>query len=375
MAPRSEWSGVDYYRTLGVAKNAGATEITRAYRKLAKMYHPDVNPGKEEQFKAAAIAYEVLSDTALRKEYDEFRALGGTSDSRDSGNSGNSSGAGGNGSSNTASRRDEDLSDRISEVFNRKHRTPTGRESVRGDDIQAEALIRFEDAANGKNITLNIDSDVICNACNGTGSADGVAPIVCRTCKGTGSITENQGFFAMSVPCPDCAGHGERRGKPCRSCSGAGVEHSNRQVTLKVPPGIGNGAKIRVKGGGGAGRNGGSAGDLYVTARVEPHRFLTQRGADLLLVAPVTFAEAVFGTTIYVPGLGGRVALSVPAGAKSGLELRVKGQGLPKRGKKGRGDLLVVIEIDVPAKPTPEQKSAVEALARVTPNPRKHWDE
>lgn len=375
MAPRSEWSGVDYYRTLGVAKDAGATEITRAYRKLAKLYHPDMNPGKEEQFKAVAIAYEVLSDTALRKEYDEFRALRGSSDSRDSGNSGNSNGAGGNGSNNTASRRDENLSDLIGEVFNRKRKPPSAREPVRGENIEAEVRISFEDAANGKNITLNIDSDVICDDCHGTGSADGVAPIVCRTCKGTGSITENQGFFAMSVPCPDCAGHGERRGKPCRSCSGAGVEHSNRQVTLKVPPGIGNGAKIRVKGGGGAGRYGGPAGDLYVTARVEPHRFLTPRGADLLLAAPITFAEAVLGATIKVPGLSGPVSVNVPAGVRSGLELRVKGQGLPKRGKKGRGDLLVVIEIDVPETATAEQKSAVEAFARVTTNPRKHWDE
>ncbi len=367
MALRSEWLEQDYYQILGVAKDADAQGITRAYRQLAKRYHPDVNPGKEDQFKAVAIAYEVLSDPAMRKEYDTYRAVGP---------SGNSSGVGGSGSGNNWSRRDENLGDFIGDVFNRKRKPQAARTPASGGNIEAEAHIGFEEAANGVTISLGLDSDVACGNCGGTGSEHGAPPVVCPKCQGSGSISVNQGFFAISIPCPDCSGRGEHAEKICESCHGVGAEHRKRQVKVRIPPGVHDGSKIRIKRGGNAGRNGGSPGDLLVTVHVSSHRLFTQKGSDLLLTVPVTFAEAVLGAAITVPGIDGRVSLDVPAGAKSGLVLRARGKGLPRRGKGDRGDLLVTIEIDVPKDPTDGQTRAVKAFTEATPeSPRKYLED
>ncbi len=376
MGLRADWSTTDFYRTLGVEKTATQVQITRAYRKLAKMYHPDVHPGKEEQFKAASYAYEVLSNPETRKEYDNIRAgaannSGGSGSASSSGTSGTGSGPSSGSSSRSAQ---DDFNERFAQMFNRKQKPPRTRVPTQGADIHAKARLGFVEAAAGSIVAIRVDSDVVCDACKGSGSADGGPPVVCPECQGMGTILVKRGFFAMQETCSKCRGIGERTGNLCKSCGGTGAEFKNRTVKVRIPPGVHDGEKITVRKGGNAGRYGGAPGDLYVTVHVAPHSLFHRLGEDLLLTAPITFAEAVFGAEITVPGLDGPFVLKVPPGSRSGQRLRVKRKGLAKSGKKERGDLLVTLEIDVPDKPTPEQRSAIEALAEVIPkNPREHW--
>lgn len=369
MAPQREWFEKDYYKILGVSKTATDKEITRAYRKLAKQYHPDSHPGQEDKFKDISAAYEVLGDSAKRKEYDDARSMM---------SSGGFTGFGGqSGDGGFSGARVEDLSDLIGGLFNRGARSSTSKRGpVRGADLEAEVHISFEDAVRGVTTSLNIISDVPCLTCHGTGSAPGSAPVVCARCQGTGSVSDNQGFFSFSRPCPACGGRGLRIEKVCPNCHGRGVESKNRQVNVRIPYGVEDGSRIRLKGKGSVGANGGPAGDLYVVIHVAPHKIFSKRGSDLALTVPVTFAEAALGTTITVPTLDGQVSLKVPPGAKSGLTLRAKGKGVLKRGKSNeKGDLLVTLEIDVPKKLTEEQKKAIEAFALATKeSPRKYLE-
>ena len=367
MAPQREWFEKDYYKVLGVSKTATDKEITRAYRKLAKQYHPDTNAGKEDLFKDVSAAYEVLGDPAKRKEYDEVRSMAA---------SGGFAGAGaaGGGWSGT---RVEDLGDLIGGLFNRGSRRTSGtRGPVRGSDLEVEAHISFEDAAHGVTTTLNMVSDVTCETCHGTGSAPGTSPVVCARCQGTGSISDNQGFFSFSVPCPACGGRGIRIEKVCPTCHGTGVESKSRQIKVRIPHGVEDGSRIRLKGKGSAGANGGPPGDLYVVIHVAPHKIFSRHGPDLLLTVPVTFAEAALGTKLTVPTLDGQVTLRVPPGAKSGLTLRARSKGLPKSGRTDEmGDLLVTLEVDVPKHLSEEQRQAVEEYAKATTeSPRKHLE-
>lgn len=374
MAPQREWFEKDYYKVLGVSKSATDKEITRAYRKLAKQYHPDSNPGQEDKFKDVSAAYEVLGDPAKRKEYDEARTM------VSSGGFGGFGGGPSAGSSDGGfgSSRVEDLSDLIGGLFNRGSRNSTSNRQgpSRGADLEVEAYISFDDAVNGVTTVLNVMSDVTCSTCHGTGSAPGTAPVVCARCQGTGSVSDNQGFFSFSRPCPACGGRGLRIEKLCPTCKGQGIEVKNRQVNVRIPHGVEDGSRIRLKGKGSVGSNGGPAGDLYVVIHVTPHRIFSRKGSDLLLTVPVTFAEAALGTTIKVPTLDSQVSLKVPAGSKSGLILRAKGKGLLKRGKSNeRGDLLVTIDIDVPKKLNDEQKKAIEAFGMATnESPRKNLE-
>ncbi len=367
MAPQREWFEKDYYKALGVSKTATDKEITRAYRKLAKQYHPDTNTGKEDQFKDVSAAYEVLGDPVKRKEYDEVRSMAGP------GGFSGTPGAGGWGGGARA----EDLGDLIGGLFNRGSRRSSGaRSPIRGSDLEVEAHIGFEDAVNGVTTTLSMASDVTCQTCHGTGSAPGTSPVVCARCQGTGSVSDNQGFFSFSLPCPACGGRGTRIEKACPTCRGTGVESKNRQIRVKIPHGVEDGSRIRLKGKGSAGVNGGPAGDLYVVIHVAPHKIFARRGADLLLTVPVTFAEAALGTTLTVPTLEGQVTLRVPAGSKSGLTLRARSKGLPKIGKPNEtGDLLVTVEIEVPKHLSEEQRKAVEEFAQATTeSPRKYLE-
>ena len=370
MAAQREWFEKDYYKVLGVSNTATDKEITRAYRKLAKQYHPDTNSGKEDLFKDVSAAYDVLGDAAKRKEYDEVRSMAGSGGYGFGGTSGG--GGGGFGGA-----RVEDLSDLIGGLFNRgSRRTSSARGPVRGADLEVEAHISFEDAANGVTTALNMVSDVPCGTCHGTGSAPGTAPVVCARCQGTGSVSDNQGFFSFSLPCPACGGRGIRIEKVCPTCHGSGVESKNRQIRVRIPHGVEDGSKIRLKGKGSAGANGGPAGDLYVLIHVSPHKIFSRRSADLLLTVPITFAEAALGTTLTVPTLDGQVSLKVPAGAKSGLTLRARSKGLPKSGRTNEvGDLLVTVEIDVPKHLSKEQRKAVEEFAQVTKeSPREYLE-
>jgi molecular chaperone DnaJ len=368
VAAQREWLEKDYYKVLGVPKAASDKDIARAYRKLAKQYHPDANPGSEERFKEISAAYDVIGDQAKRKEYDEVRAL---SEKGFSGNPFAGAGAGGAPGPGFPNFRVDDLGDLLGNIFGRGGRR--GRQSAgtgpvspqRGQDTEAELHLAFVDAVKGVTATVNVTSEAPCSKCGGSGSAPGSAPTVCSVCGGRGIVNDNQGMFSFSHPCVACGGTGMRIEVPCPACAGRGTERRGRQVKVRVPPGVEDGQRIRVKGRGGAGRFGGAAGDLYVVVRTAPHPVFGQRGKDLTVKVPITFAEAALGTTVAVPTLGGRpVTVKVPPGTRSGRAFRVTGQGVPVAD--GPGDLLVTFEIDVPTKLSGEERRAVEALARAS---------
>jgi molecular chaperone DnaJ len=365
-----EWLEKDYYKTLGVAKTATDKEVARAYRKLAKLYHPDANPGSEERFKEISAAFDVVGDPAKRKEYDEVRALG---EKGIAGNPFAGTGAGGNAGGGFSSFHMDDLGDLLGNIFgrnNRRGRQSPGTSAVgaqAGPDVEAELHLAFADAVRGATTTVNVTSDVPCSTCGGSGSAPGTAPGVCSVCGGRGVINENQGMFSFSHPCVACGGTGLQVEVPCPACSGRGTERRARQVKVRVPPGVEDNQRIRVKGRGGSGRNGGPAGDLYVTVHITPHPLFSQKGKDLILKVPITFAEATLGATLAVPTLSGKpVTLKVPPGTRSGRSFRVPGEGVPTSGRPG--DLLVTFEVDVPVKLSAEEKRAVEALAKASAN-------
>jgi molecular chaperone DnaJ len=360
-----EWFEKDYYKVLGVNKSATEKEIARAYRKLAKQYHPDANPGSEERFKEVSAAYEVLGDASKRKEYDEVRALS------ENGFAGNpfaraGTGAPGGGFANF---KVEDLGDLLGNIFGRGKRgrtqaaTATGPQ--RGQDLEAELHLSFADAVKGATTTVNVTSEVPCSTCGGSGAAPGSTPVVCSVCGGRGVVSENQGMFSFSHPCVACAGTGMRVEVPCPTCAGRGTERRPRQVKVRFPAGVEDGQRIRVKGRGGAGRYGAPPGDLYVVVHTSRHPLFGRRGKDLTVKVPITFAEAVLGATVSVPTLDGKpVSLKVPPGTRSGKVFRIPGQGVQVPGKPG--DLLVTFEVDVPARVSSEERRAIEALSKAS---------
>ena len=367
MAPQREWFEKDYYKTLGVASTATAKEITSAYRKLAKKHHPDTNPGSDETFKEISAAYDVLGDADKRKEYDEVRTMGPTSGGFGGGGFGGGGFPGGGGGYRTEDM--GDIGDLFGGLFGRGRRGGQQAGPQRGTDVETELHLTFEDAIRGVTTSVNLTTDARCHTCSGSGSAPGTRPDPCTRCGGTGSLQDNQGLFSLSQICPQCSGRGTMVTHPCSTCAGAGVEHRNRSVKVRLPAGVEDGQRIRVKGRGAAGRSGGPAGDLYVIARVGRHNIFGRRGRNLTLTVPVGFAEAVLGTTLTVPTLDDKVTLRIPAGTPSGRTFRVKGQGVPGGKKSPAGDLLVTIEVAVPAVLTDEQRAAVEALAQVIEPP------
>ncbi|HSS10428.1 MAG TPA: molecular chaperone DnaJ [Acidimicrobiales bacterium] len=373
MAAQREWFEKDYYKILGVSDTASDKEITRAYRKLAKQYHPDANPGSEDRFKEISAAYDVLGDGARRKEYDEVRRLGPV------GNPFGGTGAGPGSDGFSASFRVDDLSDLLGGIFNRGGRGRSGRGGGsgpsgprRGEDLETELHLSFLDAVQGVTTAVNVTSDVACATCGGTGAAPGTSPVICSTCGGRGVINDNQGLFSFSQPCRDCGGTGMRVETPCRTCRGRGIERRPRQVKVRIPAGVEDGQRIRVKGRGGAGANGGPAGDLYVVVHTDRHSLFGRQGKNLTLTVPVSFPEAALGATISVPTLDKPVRLKVPAGTRSGRTFRIKGQGVPA--SSGAGDLLATVEVAVPQKLTNAEREAIEALASLsaTDSPRDH---
>ena len=374
MAPQREWFEKDYYQVLGVPESATEKEITRAYRQLAKQYHPDANPGSEDRFKEISAAYDVLGDADRRKEYDEVRRLGPLG-----ANFGGGAGPGAApGSGYTFRFEDAEgeggiggLGDLLGGIFGRGGRSSRGAGPQRGHDLEADLHLSFQDAVEGVTTTVNVAGDAPCHTCHGMGAAPGTSPTVCPRCGGRGVLDDNQGLFSFSQPCPTCGGRGVRIETPCPTCGGTGAEVRARQVKVRIPAGVEDGQRIRVKGRGGPGRNNGPPGDLYVIVRVAPHELFGRRGRDLTLTVPVTFSEAALGSTVKVPTLHGPVTLRIPAGTPSGRTLRVRGRGV-KSGK-STGDLLVTIEVAVPARLTDAQKEAVEALASASDeSPRAH---
>jgi molecular chaperone DnaJ len=370
MAPQREWFDTDYYKVLGVASGATDKEITRAYRKLAKQYHPDKNPGSEDKFKQVASAYDVLGDADKRKEYDEVRRLGPLAGGLGGFGRGGADGAPGN-----FNFRIDDLGDIFGNLFGggraRNQQSTPWTSARRGQDVEAELHLPFNEAIEGAVTSVNVLSAVVCHTCGGSGSRPGSLPITCPRCGGTGTLNDNQGMFSLASPCPECHGRGLKVVDPCPTCGGTGAERRQRQVKVRIPAGVEDNQRIRVKGRGEPGENGGPPGDLYVVVHVAKHPLFGRKGRNLTLRAPISFAEAALGADITVPSLDGTVTLRIPAGTPSGKTFRVRGRGV-KSGT-SKGDLLVTVEIAVPSELTDSQREAVEALAKASPeSPREH---
>jgi molecular chaperone DnaJ len=378
LAPQREWYEKDYYKTLGVSEKADAKEITKSYRKLARELHPDANPGNakaEEKFKELSSAYDVLGDDVKRKEYDEVRRLGPMGNPYGAGAGGPGGGAGGY-NFNVGT---DGMGDLLGGLFGRQRRAGAGGTRgvgpQRGEDLAASLTLEFVDAAHGVTTTLHLTSDAACSTCHGAGSAPGSQPRLCTVCNGRGVTDDNQGFFSFSSPCVVCQGKGVVIDTPCPTCRGMGIERRPREVAVRIPAGVSDGATIRLKGRGGPGRNGGPTGDLLVECHVTPHRLFTRDGLNLSLRVPITYPEALLGAEINIPTLDGqRVKLRLRPGTQPGSKQRLKGKGIAT--PKATGDLIVVIDIAVPSKPTAEELEAAEALRAVmTVDPRAHLEE
>jgi len=370
----SDWNEKDFYKILGVAKTASQADIKKAYRKLARENHPDSNPGNkaaEDRFKDISEAYSVLSNETKRKEYDEQRTLFSQFGSRMGGGFQPGGGFGGGFSSEGV---DFDLGDLLGGIFGGRgrggRRQPQGR---RGDDLETEASITFQQAVEGATLPLRMTSDEACTTCHGTGAKPGTVPKVCDKCQGSGMVTGTSGgVFAMTEPCDKCRGRGMVVEHPCPTCQGSGRAPSSRTLQVRVPAGVKNGQRIRLKGKGGRGEGGAPDGDLYLVVHVAKHPVFGRKGEHLTVTVPVAFDEAVLGAEIQVPTLDGPpVKIRIPAGTPSGRTMRARGKGAPAKGG-GRGDLLVTIDVQVPAELDGAAKAAVEALraARDGANPR-----
>ena len=368
----SDWTGKDFYKVLGVPKDASAADIRTAYRKLARDNHPDSKSGDkaaEERFKSISEAYSILSSPERRKEYDEQRAMfgsgvGGPSGFRFPGGSA-PGGAGG-----------FDISDLLGGIFTggggggRTRNTAVPR---RGADVETEANISFEQALDGVTLPLRTTSDAACRDCRGTGARAGTVPRVCPDCEGTGMQTSaSGGLFAMTEPCTSCRGRGMVVDDPCPTCHGSGRARSSTTMQARIPAGVRDGQRIRLRGKGASGERGGPSGDLYVNVHVAPHPLFGRKGDNLTVTVPLAFDEAALGATISVPTLNGApVSLKVPAGTPNGRTFRARGKGA-LRADGTRGDLLVTVEVQVPAHLGDAERDALTALrsARGDTDPR-----
>jgi molecular chaperone DnaJ len=352
-----------HYDTLGVPKGASADEIKKAYRKLARKYHPDRNPGDaaaEERFKQIGEAYEVLSDPEKRNQYDTFgqtfRPGQGPAGGGFQGFDFSGAGPGAAGF---------DLGDIFGGLFNRGGRT-SGREAQRGADVEVQVQISFPDSLRGATIKVPVEKANACSTCRGSGAAPGTSPTICPVCKGRGVTSESQGFFALSQPCGRCGGAGTVIEDPCPTCHGSGRLRSTKTYQVRIPAGVRDGTRIKVRGKGEAGPRGGEPGDLYVVTRVAPSPLFHRRGDDLLLDVPVTFSEAALGGQVDLPTPdGATVRVKVPAGSTDGKTLRVKGRGAPKLNGGGTGDLLARVRIAVPGTLSKQEREALEKLQEI----------
>jgi molecular chaperone DnaJ len=354
------------YDTLGVKKGATPAEIKKAYRKLAAQFHPDKNPGDdaaEEKFKEVQNAYDTLSDPEKRKQYDTFGTANGRrpagADPRDF-----NFGSGGNFTINDLG----DLGDLFGGIFNRgQGGGARRRQPERGADLEIPVSLSFEDSLRGLETKIPVEVTTACRECGGTGAEPGTSPVICPQCNGRGVVAESQGLFALSQPCPRCRGNGTVVEKPCKKCKGTGRERRTKHYTVKIPAGVKDGTRIRLKGKGELGEGGGPAGDLYVVTRVEPSKKFERRGADLVIEVPVTYAEAALGATVEVPTpYGERVSLKVPAGTQDGRQLRIRGHGAPKLDGSGKGDLIARLRVNVPKKLSKKERDALEELQKLS---------
>jgi molecular chaperone DnaJ len=348
------------YDVLGVPRTATDDEVKKAYRKLARQNHPDANegdPAAEERFKEIQGAYDVLSDAEKRKQFDTFGANGARGGGAPGG-----SGPGGFTYENV------DLSDLLGQfggIFGRGGGRRARPQPERGADLESRVRLSFEDALAGAQVRVPVDIDAPCHTCHGTGAEPGTSPITCPQCGGSGTVSDSHGLFALSQPCPRCRGNGVIVEKPCQTCRGTGHERVTRRYSVKIPAGAKDGTRVRLKGKGEPGANGGPSGDLFVVVSVEPSPLYERRDADLILEVPLTYPEATLGATVEIPTPEGPVNLKVPAGTESGKLLRVKGRGAPRLKGGGKGDLLARIKVTVPQKLTKAEKEALEGFDKV----------
>lgn len=355
----------ELYKTLGVKKDASEDEIKKAYRKLARQYHPDRNPGDkeaEEKFKEVSAAHDVLSDPEKRKEYDAGPAFGGFGAGGNPFGGGSSpfGGAGGAQSGSFGA----DFGDILGGIFNRGGGGRAKPRAVRGRDLETEVNLTFDEAINGTQISVTVPKAERCETCHGSGAKPGTSPVTCPRCEGRGIDPQNQGFFSISQPCPQCGGAGEIIEDPCPTCGGSGLTQQNKRIRANIPPGVKDGSRIRLAGKGEAGPRGGPNGDLYVTTRVAASPvFRRLDDGNLEVTVPISIPEAVRGGTIEVPTLTGTKKIKVAPGTKHGAIQRLRGEGAPKGKGKGNGDIRYRLEIEVPKDLNEEQQKAVDELA------------
>ncbi len=360
----------DYYKALGVSKGASADEIKKSYRKLARKYHPDANKGdaaSEERFKEISEAYNVLSDPKRRAEYDDARSLFGTG-ARAPGGAGGGQFGGFDlgdifGSSGSGGR----LGDLLGRMAGgRGGTTTTQARPRRGADVETEASLTFSDAIDGSTVSLRLTDEGPCKVCRGTGAKAGTVPKVCPTCQGTGQSSRDLGSFAFSEPCATCRGRGLVVDDPCATCGGSGRAMSARTIQARIPAGVADGQRIKLKGKGAPGERGGPPGDLYVRVHVAGHPVFGRNGHNLTVTVPVTFTEAALGADIKVPSHRGQpVSLRIPPGTPNGRTFRVRGKGV-RRSDGTHGDMLVKVDVQVPTELTDDARNALEKFRAAT---------
>jgi molecular chaperone DnaJ len=349
-------SKADYYEVLGVSRGASDQELKSAYRKLALKYHPDRNPGNhaaEEKFKEASEAYQVLCDPDKRAAYDRY-GHAGVGAAGPGGFSGFQGGV--------------DIGDIFGDLFGEMFNMGGGggqraSRQQRGDDLRFDLSIEFEDAIFGTQTEVKIRRLEACPTCNGRGSASGRGPTVCSQCQGRGQIRYQQGFFSVARTCGACGGTGSIIGDPCQTCRGETRVSKELKLTVKVPPGVEEGTRIRYAGEGDAGRSNGPKGDLYVVLSIQPHDFFERDGHDLRCVVPISFPQAALGAEIEIQGVDGPVNLKIPEGTQSGREIRIRGRGVPILNSRGAGDLVVKVLVQIPRKLSRGQRELVSKLA------------
>jgi molecular chaperone DnaJ len=349
----------ELYKVLGVSKKASDEEIKKAYRKLARKYHPDRNPddaAAEEKFKEISAAHDVLGDPEKRKEYDAGGMFGGGPGGF--GGGGAPFGAGGQAGFGA------DLGDIFSSLFNRGGGGRAKAQQVRGRDLETEVQLSFDQAVNGTQVSVTVPKAERCTTCHGSGAKPGTSPTTCPRCGGRGVDAQSQGLFSISQPCPQCGGAGQIIEHPCPTCGGSGLTQQTKRYKVNIPAGVKDGTRIRLAGKGEAGPRGGPAGDLYVTTRVAVSPvFKRLDDGNLEVTVPITIPEALRGGTIEVPTLEGTKKIKVPAGTRHGTVQRLRGEGPPKPKGVGRGDIRYRLEIDIPDELSEEQAEAVEKLA------------
>ena len=353
----------DYYKILGVPRDATEDQVKKSYRKIAMQYHPDRNPGDkeaEEKFKMASEAYEVLRDPEKREIYDRYGIEGLK------------------GTGFTGFRGFEDIFSAFGDIFEDFFGFgSTGRRRTRarpGSDLRYDLKISFHDSAFGKETEIEIPKNVACDACNGTGAKPGTYPTQCPSCKGTGQVTRSQGFFTISTTCGHCGGEGSTVPHPCKECRGHGRLRKAKKIQIKIPPGVDTGSKLRIRGEGEEGQRGGPPGDLFAFIHVEPHDFFSREGDDIVCQVSISFPQAALGAEIEVPTLDGERKLAIPKGIEAGEILRIKGEGFPKIRGYGRGDQIVQVMVRTPKNLSKRQEEILKEFDEVSRKKDKEED-